>query len=139
MIRRIRSWRSRVGAVARSHPFLLALIVFLAVAVPGFVRVQQVSDEQGDQGRCLASWADQYTARAERITGINSVTTTAQGAYIHALNITLDDAIRKDQAALARDLPAYEKAAVDYEATAGMSKAAIARDPIPPAPKFQCR
>lgn len=88
---------------------------------------------------CIGHWADQYTARAERITKVNVATSTATGAYIHALNVVLADAIRQDQVAVNRDLPAYQKAATDYEAAAKTSRDAAATDPIPDAPKFQCR
>lgn len=138
MIRRIFGWRDRVTGLAEKHPFLLSLIVMLIVVTPAFVRIQIVADKQRDANTCVASWADQYTARADRITKVNAATTKAQGEYIHALNVALNDAIRQDHAALARDLPAYQKASVDYETASKASKDAAERDPIPDAPKFQC-
>jgi len=36
----------RAAGLARTHPFLLSLIVLLAVVIPGFVRQQQTIDQQ---------------------------------------------------------------------------------------------
>jgi hypothetical protein len=45
VIRRLRSWRERVTSVSRNHPFLLSLIVMLIVVIPGFIRIQQITDD----------------------------------------------------------------------------------------------
>jgi hypothetical protein len=146
-LHKLARWLERVNA----HP-VMRWVVTVGIAVPLVLSVvvstqyfnltDSVRAEQHDRDRftmCLASWADQYTARAERITKVNADTTAKTSAYIHALTVALGDAIAQDQAALTRDLPAYVKAATDYEAAARASKDALARNPIPDAPKFQCR
>lgn len=149
----IRRWQVQVGGVARNHPFLLALIVFLIAAVPAYLRVQHITDRQARTSQelaqqqrdrdaftaCMASWADQYTARAERVSKLNATTTAALAANIRALNVVIGDAIRQDQAALKQDIPTYQAAAAAYNTAAKASVDALRTDPIPDAPKFQCR
>jgi hypothetical protein len=45
MIRRLRTWRERVTGVSRNHPFLLSLVVMLLVVIPGFIRIQSITDD----------------------------------------------------------------------------------------------
>lgn len=153
MIARIRSWRSLVNSAARNHPILLAVVLMLAVVVPGYLRVQHITDNQARTSQqlaqqqrdrdaftaCMASWADQYTARAERVSKLSATTTAALAANTRALNVVIGDAIRQDQAALARDIPTYQAAAEAYNTAAKASVDALRTDPIPDAPKFQCR
>jgi hypothetical protein len=42
---RLSLWRDRTRSVARDHPFLLSLVVLLLVVIPGYVRVQQTTDQ----------------------------------------------------------------------------------------------
>lgn len=153
MIRRIFRWRDRVTGAARNHPFLLALVVFLIAAVPAYLRVQHITDSQARTSQqltqqqhdrdaftaCIASWADQYTARAERVSKLNKATADALAANTRTWNTVVADLIRKDQAALAQDIPIYQKAAEAWNAAAKASTEALRTDPIPDAPKFQCR
>jgi len=146
-LHRLARWLERLN----THPVMrwavtvgiaVPLVLSVVVSTQYFNLTSSVQREQRDRDRltlCLASWADQYTARAERITRVNADTSAATGAYIHSLTVVLGDAIAQNQTALKRDLVTYQKAAVDYESAAKVSRDALARDPIPAAPKFQCR
>jgi hypothetical protein len=129
----IAAWLERVN----THPVMKWLVVAF-VALPVVLSLV-VTVEYTRQGHCVARYNDQFAARAERLTKVNADTARITGAYITALTTVLNDAIRRDQAALRRDLPKYESAARDYQVQSGMAKAALARNPLPPAPKFQCR
>jgi len=62
------------------HPFLLALVVLLAVVIPGFVRIQNVNSQ-------LQAQADQLQAQADR----NTALVTCQVQYAAALTDALQD------------------------------------------------
>ena len=120
--------------------WLLTAVLIAPMIVVAFGTNAYLNLARNDRDRvaCIQRWADTYTARAERITKVNGDLNAAQGAYIHALNQALQDAIRGDQAAVQRDLPAYQAAAENYERTAATQKRAVERDPIPAPPKFTC-
>lgn len=94
----------------------------------------QVSHRSG----CLSQWADRYTDRINRLSSVNSAHNTATDSVIQALNTALLDAIRKDQAALARDIPAYQRAVNEYQATATRLASAQKANPVPDSPRLNC-
>lgn len=91
-----------------------------------------------DQSECIATWADAYTARANRITGVNSQHNAATDAVIAATNTVLVDAADVDRAALTRDIPLYKAAVVAYDQAAAQLRAAQQANPIPDSPRLNC-
>lgn len=73
------------------RPWLLALIVVLVVAVPGYVRMEQIANQQGEMLECVRDWADATTERSERLTAINEELLKARDAVFSEMETYLRD------------------------------------------------
>jgi predicted PurR-regulated permease PerM len=124
----MRRWLT--GRAAR----LLSLACIAVAVVMTVVIELQVSHQSG----CLSQWADRYTARVNRLTAVNSDHNKTTDAVIQALNTALLDAIRKDQAALTRDVPAYQRAVSEYQAASARLAATQKANPVPDSPRLNC-
>lgn len=88
---------------------------------------------------CVTAWANATADRSERVSGINNDNTQATRDYILALGRALDDVIRKDPAALAKDLPKYQQEFRDFKAAAARLQRTLAANPVPASPRFACQ
>lgn len=140
-------------AFHQRHPFLLSLLVLLAVVIPGFIRVEQVAgdahhaadhanaalaqikDEQQQLATtqaqlralldCIQKWATATTVRSAALT-------KAADARQQALDRLLRDAFtRASRVRLLADGRAYIKASDAYDAV-------VKKHPVPQPPRLHC-
>lgn len=130
----------RLAGCAPLRGFLaVMLIVPTAISVFLLVSINDLTDSKDRFARCVATWAGDYSRRADLLSGVSSENTDATQRWITALGRALDDVIRHDQAAAAVDIPKYQAAYADYLQTLANLSAARQANPIPANPKFSCR
>lgn len=120
-----------VGAVVKRwarwwarRPFFAALAVIVVVAVPGFVRVEQINTQQDHLVDCLNAWADKVTNRADTLTAAADERATR-----------LDDLIR---AVPTQDRAVFGEALTRYIDTSNRYKQLAADNPFPRPPQLHC-
>lgn len=109
-----------------SRPWLLSLVLVTAVFVPGFIRMQQLTNKVDDTVICVEEWADKSTARS-------SVLVRASQRRFDALDQLIRTAYfsPEDKELLFQRLADYVKVSNEY------IKAATA-NPVPDSPKLVC-
>lgn len=106
------------------RPWLIALVVFVAVVIPGFLRVQQISDRTDGVVACVSRWADQSANRSAALSKVSG-----------DRNDALDTLLR---AAAAGDVPALQDKLGKYVAASDRFNAVSKANPVPASPKLVC-
>lgn len=75
--------------VSHDHPFLLALVVLLAVAVPGYLRIQSLSN-------CTNNWANAYQDRVSVLTVANASRQDALDNLVRSIGTGTDPSLLED-------------------------------------------
>lgn len=117
MPRRLVKWVNR-------HPRSTGLILLMSVAIPGFISQSIIIAEQNRDMQCVASWADQFTARSEALVEPAKKKDEAEDRLIRAVAMNDPELFRS---ALAEYVEASDELAAVRE-----------EQPIPEAPRFQC-
>lgn len=105
-------------------PWLLALIIFTIVVIPGFIRVEQINRRLDDTVYCMKNWADATVRRTTILTEANNLRNNASDDVLLA-------AARADRDLLVKKLNDYKAASDNY-------KSALNNNPIPESPKLIC-
>lgn len=103
------------------YPWLTSLILIVVVAVPGYLRMQQITDDNTRLVTCVKNWGAKQSDRTTALSG-------ASADRFDALSKILDAVRTNDNTALA-------KAAADYQhGDAAYRRMARAH----PAPEMRC-
>lgn len=106
------------------NPVLVVLACMVAVAVPGFLRTEQIDRSQEDFIQCVASWGHEAALRAE-----------ALDSPSQARNDALDRLVR---AAALGNQELFAQRLEEYVSASDALSAAIASNPVPESPTLQC-
>lgn len=106
------------------RPWLIALVVFVAVVIPGFLRVQQISDRTDGVVACVSRWADLSATRSAALAAVSG-----------ARNDALDALLR---AAAAGDVPALQAKLTAYVTASDRFNTVSKANPVPVSPKLVC-
>jgi hypothetical protein len=118
-MRRLRSFLDR-------HAFAAATVLILAVTVPGFVRVQQISGEQDRLLECVTEWSTEQTVRSSALDTASSERTEALDRLIRV--VAAPDPSRE-----------HFRAALDqYVAASDAYLTVLAEHPVPESPALRC-
>lgn len=107
------------------RPWTLAMVMWVVLAVPGFVVVQHNNAVTEGFVDCLTGWANETSGRS-------SVLTKATQDRDEAIGRVIRDAAHGDRDAIIRDLALYVE--VD-----DARRALLAANPIPDPPVLRCR
>lgn len=114
------------------RPWTLALVTWVALAVPGFVVVSNNNSITEETGRrtdvfvkCLTEWANESADRTRALTNTRKPLDDAERAVLLA-------AAHADREGLVRGLADYKTASEKYEADRELH-------PVPDAPSLRCR
>jgi hypothetical protein len=108
----------------RDRPLFAALLMLAVVAVPGFLRVEGVANQQGDIITCVQAWGDASVARTALLGGLSAVRSDALDQLVRAV-------AAEDQDEFAAALAAYLEASDAY-------RSAQAEHPVPEPPSLRC-
>ena len=111
------------------------VVLYTAAAVTYSVIVQS---SWNHRIRCLESYANDLTTRNQALSKAGATFARAQDARTLALDRVLTEAIHQQHAAVQRDLPAYEKAAHDYQVASANLKSVVAKHPQPAISEVKC-
>lgn len=113
----------------RSRPLrvflMLMLIAPTAITFVLLVKITGLQDSKDRFSRCVATWADQYTERAQAVTAV------ADPRFDLLIKAFRDAVAHQKQAVILADVKAMLDADTRYKVT-------IKAHPIPPPPKFTC-
>jgi type II secretory pathway pseudopilin PulG len=117
MVRRALAW-------LRVHPLFAALLMLAVVAVPGFVRMQGVANQQETLIECVQAWGDASVAR-----------TALLGGLAQARADALDELVR---AVAKQDEQEFAAALAEYLAASDEYRTALEEHPVPEPPSLRC-
>ena len=118
--------RSRVANCAPLRVFLMLMLLAPAViSVVLLVQITGLQDSKDRFSRCVATWADQYTERAQAVTAVSDP------RFDLLIKAFRDALAKKPQAVIVADVKAMLDADTRYKATSSAH-------PIPSPPKFTC-
>lgn len=108
----------------RDRPWLIALVVFMLVVIPGFVRVEQLNRRTDQLVACISDWADRTANRSVALTQANLDRSDALDALIRTVTT--------------RDAALFQEKLTDYITASDHFKAVSKQNPAPPSPKLLC-
>jgi hypothetical protein len=117
MVRRALAW-------LRVHPLFAALLMLAVVAVPGFLRMEAVANQQADLITCVQAWGDATVARTALLGGLSAARSDALDELVRAV-------AEQDEEQFAAALAAYLAASDEY-------RTALAEHPVPEPPSLRC-
>jgi hypothetical protein len=108
----------------RDRPLFAALLMLAVVAVPGFLRVESVANQQAELITCVQAWGDASVARTALLGGLSAARSDALDELVRAV-------ADQDQEQFAAALAAYLAASDAY-------RDALVANPMPEPPSLRC-
>jgi hypothetical protein len=111
--------------IIHERPWILSLILVTVIAVPGFIRVETISNKTDKVVQCISDWAD---ATARRSAALSNAT--------FERNEATDKLFR---AAAAADRTALQQHLAEYVVASDKYKGTLRDNPVPASPELVCR
>jgi hypothetical protein len=119
-VKSVATWLSR-------HPYVLSLLLLTIVAVPGYLRMEQINAKTDHTVECVQDWADRTAERSAALSRVAQARTSALDELLRTVYFNPGNA----ELALMR-LADYVQASNEYVEAAR-------ENPVPPSPELTCR
>lgn len=93
----------------KNHPWVISIIIVVVVAVPGYIRMQTIADDNTQLVTCVKDWGKKQSDRTTALSG-------ASADRFDALSQILAAVQTNDDAALTKAAKAYQQGDAAYKA-----------------------